>query len=186
MKSFVEYQSALQGKYNRTVSFAPIGALVIGRGGTCNTNQFADSTLAITPSHLKNFLEIIKSGRRQGFIELDIVIANSLDVLVNVAKLSLLQRVDLFVINPDTNTESWPDHWRLNVKYPDRIYERNVLGTVRSHTSLHKRYMNPVDQKSLHDSIVFRERMTAEQKQLLLRAIELDDEPFLDPDDVYG
>jgi hypothetical protein len=186
MKSFVEYQGVLDGKYNRTLSVHPLGAYVMARGGSYSTNQFADPTLSITVSHLKNFLEIIKSGRRQGFLELDIVVENELDVRVADKHLSLLQRVNLSRITPDTNTESWPHHWRMNVQYPELIYEQDVLRDVKSHTSLHKKYMNPLDVKSLQEGLAFQERMTLEQKHLLLRAIGLDDEPFICTDDVYG
>jgi hypothetical protein len=155
----------------------------MARGGSYSTNQFADPTLSITVSHLKNFLEIIKSGRRQGFLELDIVVEKELDVRVDDKHLSLLQRVNLSRITPDTN---WPNHWRMNVQYPELIYEQDVLGHVKSRTSLHKKHMNRLELKSLQEGIAFQERMTLEQKQLLLRAIGLDDEPFICTDDVYG
>ena len=186
MKSFVDYQGALDGKYNRRLSMHPVGAFIAERGGSYQTNQFADPALSFTGAHLKNFLEIIKSGRRQGFLGIDIVVANELDVRINEHHLSMLQRINVSSDRPCKNTESWPNHWLMKVEYPALIYEENVLRRVTRYTSLHKKYMTPPDIKNLQAGIAFPEKMTIAQKHLLLRALELDEEPLICTDDVFG
>ena len=47
-------------------------------------------------------------------------------------------------------------------------------------------YLRWADIKNLQAGIAFQEKMTIGQKHLLLRALELDEEPLICTDDVFG
>lgn len=165
MESFVNYEDFLKDEYSKK-PHNPMQGYYENKGVNFKSNQFFDEKLRNTENTARNLMELIKSGRSQGFSRLEIA---CLEDYINDFKKYIQLYKDFQLVNISFDVQIY-NGLIMVVQYPEIIKINKEIKPLRSRTKLHSKYMEPSEIDKLEKECYPNLRTEEKKKRLIKEA----------------
>lgn len=164
----VRYEDCLDNKHHNNPT-NPFGAYFAQRGARVTYNVFYDTTLILGDSVFNNLLMIIKSGRKQKFEKIKLVLPPVLiKYTTKVAyQLMVLEQVVIVEDKEDENVI-------FSIYYPEELWLKGSFRNAQQRTSLHPKHIDKESLLQVKRCCELPER-SASDVELLIKSLDLDE-----------
>lgn len=181
LDQIIYYDDFVAGDYKRHRRGVNLSAMMPGARFT--TNDFGDRSLQVHDSIFRNLLEIIQSGRRQGFERLDICFRTFPVEGFNVDLLMALGRVFITKTIEEYKYATHQEYFRKNglpeseflvIYFPDNMWKEAICwGAIKLRDSKNGRIATDEDLSRLEEMYQFNE-MSTEDIEFVMGLFRID------------